>query len=247
MVISDYHAAFVAEFGRCDVTAANLHGLRKRLGWKVGRAPGRFVGRRTKYSDAEIIWLRDNCTLEIGEYQRSFCALFDRDDVSAAMLSSLRKREKWKTGRTGRFDKGRAPWSKGRKIGNNPGSARTQFRKGGLPHNTKYVGHERVSRDGYIEISIQQTNPHTGFERRYVLKHRWQWEQKHGPVPDGMVLKCKGDALNTDPSNWELIPRGLLPRLNGRSGRNYDSAPAELKPTIMAVAKLEHRAREVKS
>jgi hypothetical protein len=40
------------------------------------------------------------------------------------------------------------------------------------------------------------------------------------------------------------VPRALLPRLNGRFGRGYDEAPEELKPTIMAVAKLEHSVRE---
>lgn len=40
MVISDYHLAFQAEFGRPGISAANLHGLRKRMGWKVGRAKG---------------------------------------------------------------------------------------------------------------------------------------------------------------------------------------------------------------
>jgi hypothetical protein len=61
-----------------------------------------------------------------------------------------------------------------------------------------------------------------------------------------MVLKCKGDPANADPANWEAVPRGLLPRLNGKAsrGRNYDKAPDELKPTIMAVAKLEHRLHE---
>ena len=51
---------------------------------------------------------------------------------------------------------------------------------------------------------------------------------------------------NTDPSNWEAIPAALAPRLNGRFGRGYDHAPAELKPTIMLTAKLEHAAREAK-
>jgi hypothetical protein len=41
-----------------------------------------------------------------------------------------------------------------------------------------------------------------------------------------------------------MIPVGMLPRLNNQWGREYDKAPAELKPTIMAVAKLEHRIRE---
>jgi hypothetical protein len=33
--------------------------------------------------------------------------------------------------------------------------------------------------------------------------------------------------------------------LNGRFGRNYDGASAEAKPTILAIAKLEHKAREL--
>ena len=48
MVISDYHRAFCAVFTRSDVAPAHLHGLRKRLGWKVGRAPGRFAGRKQR-------------------------------------------------------------------------------------------------------------------------------------------------------------------------------------------------------
>lgn len=244
LVISDYHRGFYAAFGRDDVTAAHLHGLRKRKGWKVGRAAGRLVGRRRRYSPEEIAWLRNNCSMVIGDYHKAFCAQFGRTDVTAAKLQGLRKREKWKTGRTGHFEQGAVPWSKGKKLGNNPGSARTQFKAGEQPHNTKFAGHERVSEDGYVFISVNETDPHTGFERRYVLKHRWLWEQQHGPVPEGFALKCKGDRLNTDPSNWELIPRAMLPRLNGRFGRNYDDAPAELKPTIMAVAKLEHELRE---
>jgi hypothetical protein len=134
MVISDYHQAFRAEFGRADVTAAHLHGLRKRLGWKVGREIGRFAGRkqgrRLPFSSDEIAWLRNNCTKPITEYHGGFCAAFLRADITAEQLHSLRKREGWPTGRTGRFDKGAVPWSKGKKLPFNAGSARTQFKKG---------------------------------------------------------------------------------------------------------------------
>jgi hypothetical protein len=247
MVISDYHRAFCVAFDREDVSAVHLHGLRKRKDWKIGcaLARGRMVGRHTKYSATEIAWLLDNCTMVVGDYHRAFCAQFNRTDVTAVALNQLRKKEGWKTGRDGRFKKDSVPWSKGKKLPFNAKSARTQFKTGQLPANTKYAGHEHIRKpDGYVEISVKETNPHTGFERRYVLKHRWLWEQANGPIPDGMVLKCKGDVLNTDPSNWELVPRALLPRLNGRFGRGYDEAPAELKPTIMAVAKLEHQLRD---
>jgi hypothetical protein len=245
MVIGDYHRAFCAAFYRIDVTSAHLHGLRKRKGWLVGRAPGRFAGRHRLFSGAEIEWLQNNCTKALGDFHRDFCAKFSRKDVSAAQIRSLHKNEGWKTGRTGRFETGSVPANKGKPAPYHPNSARTRFKKGQLPHNTKYAGHERVATHGYIEISVDETNPNTGFERRYVLKHRWLFEQKHGPIPEGMVLKCTGDNhLNTDPSNWELVPRALLPRLNGRFGRGYDSAPGDLKPTIMAVAKLEHALNE---
>jgi hypothetical protein len=205
-------------------------------------------GKPIRYSKAELRWLERNRTLPIADYHRAFCARFHRR-LKPENLHSLRKRMGWRSGRTGQFCKGGVPANKGKKCkpgtgGLHPNARKTQFKKGGLPHNTHYLGHERASKDGYIEISIDETNPHTGFERRYVLKHRWLWEQTHGPIPKGMALKCKGDKTNCDPSNWELIPRGVLPRLSGRFGRGYDQAPAELKPTIMAVAKLEQQLHE---
>lgn len=253
MVIGDYHAAFRARFSRADVSAAHLHGLRKRRGWKVGRAPGRLAGRSRNFSAAEIVWLKANCQMMLAEYHRSFCGTFGRSDVTADQLRSLRKRRKWKTGRTGRFEKGAVPPNKGKRCelgrgGRHPNARRTQFKKGNLPHNTHFLYHERISTDGYVEISIDETDPHTGFERRYALKHHWLWVQANGPLPNGMALKClDGNRLNTDPSNWEAVPRALLPRLNGGPHKTliaYDDAPAELKPTIMTVAKLEHQLRE---
>lgn len=251
LVISDYYVAFCAAFDRTDLTAGHLHALRKRKGWKVGREGGRYKGRHLKFSKDEIAWLRDNATMPIADYHKAFCAAFGRTDMTAQKLHALRNRKQWKTGRTGQFVKGAAPMNKGKTCppgrgGRHPNARRTQFKKGGLPHNTKWLGHERVSKDGYVEISVAQKNPHTGYGRRYVLKHRWLWEKENGPVPDGMMLKSKGDKLNTDPSNWQLVPRAIVPRLNGSKGTRlaYDDAPDEIKPTILAVAKLEHQIRE---
>lgn len=247
MVISDYHRAFQAQFGRPDIFQVHLHGLRKRLGWKVGRDPGRYKGRRLKYTDAEIAWLRDNSTMEINAWCAAFRAQFGHQDATPAKLHSLRKREGWKTGRTGQFAKGAAPWSKGKKLPFNENSAKTQFKKGQLPGNYRGPGHESIGDDGYVWIVTDQRNPWTGASTWRVHKHRWLWEQANGPVPEGMVLKCLGERLNTDPSNWEPVPIGLLARLNGKSNRDYDRAPAELKAVIMAVAKLEHAVAARKS
>lgn len=209
-------------------------------------------GHPIPYSAEEMAWLEANRAMVISDYHRAFCGTFGRSDASLVNLHSLRKRKGWSTGRTGCFVKGETPHNKGKPCapgtgGRHPNARKTQFRKGQEPHNTHYLGHERVSIDGYVEISVAETNPHTGYGRRYVLKHRHLWEQANGPLPEGFCLKCLGDRLNTDPSNWEAVPRALLPRLAGgnRYSRKlaFDDAHANLKPTILAAAKLEHGAR----
>lgn len=202
-----------------------------------------------EYSAAEMVWLQANRTMVIGDYHRVFREAFGRDDVTAPNLHSLRKRKGWRTGRTGQFTRGTDPHNKGKPF-NPPGSEKGRFKKGNLPHNTHFLGHERVSKDGYVEISVAETNPHTGYERRYVHKHVHLWTKANGPVPEGSALKClDSNRLNTDPSNWEPVPRALLPILNGGPHKRriaYDAAPAELKPAILAVAKLRYRAREMR-
>jgi hypothetical protein len=79
----------------------------------------------------------------------------------------------------------------------------------------------------------------------WIPKHVVLWEALHGVIPNGRVLKCiDGDRTNTDPSNWESVPYGVVGRL---SKHGFRDAPAELKPTIMAVAKLEHALSEGKA
>jgi hypothetical protein len=206
--IRDYHAGFVAAFSRHDVSAAHLNALRKRKGYPI------------KYSPAEMAWLEANRALPIADYRAGFCKTFARE-VSAKSLHALRKRKGWKTGRSGQFVKGQTPANKGKPCpegtgGRHPNARRSQFKKGGLPRNTKWLGHERVTTDGYVEVSVAETNPHTGYERRYVLKHVRDWEAVNGPIPEGHCFKClDGDRTNKDPANWALIPRAILPRLNG--------------------------------
>lgn len=254
MVVSDYHLAFVAMFGRDDVSALNLHGLRKRKGWKTGREGDRYKGRHRKFSPDEMAWLKENSLLPISDYHREFVAAFPREDVRPQNLHALRKRMGWKTGRTGRFIKGQTPMNKGVPCapgtgGRHPNARKTQFKKGNISHTYRGPGHERIdSKGGYVVMIVEETNPWTGAKTRPVHKHVYLWEKANGPVPEGFCLKCvDSNKLNTDPSNWELIPRSILPRLNGgRASRTiaYDSAPVELKPAILAVAKIDHAIKQ---
>jgi len=209
-------------------------------------------GRQIRYSCAEMAWLEANRQLVISDYHRAFCGTFRREDVSAANLHALRKRKGWRTGRTGWFAKGKSPHNKGQKCapgtgGLHPNARKSHFAKGAMSGRAaaryKAIGTERISNDGYRERKIHDGHP---LQSRWQLVHRIEWESVNGPVPEGMALKCLGDRLNTHPSNWTLVPRAILPRLNG--GRNkahiaYDQAPEELKPAVLAVAQLEHTSR----
>lgn len=178
-----------------------------------------------------------------------FCARFLRRNVSLGSYSGLCKRMGWMTGRTGCFEKGLVPHNKG-KPHDHPSCRATRFKKGAVPANITPMWTERTDREGYVELKVPERNPHTGHKTRYVHKHRYLWEKKNGPLPAGHVLKSlDGDKANTDPSNWVAIPRALLPRLAGGPHGNlvaYDSAPPELKPTLLALANLEHAAREAR-
>ena len=199
--------------------------------------------RPIEYSAAELTWLEENRTLPIADYARAFSRRFGRD-VSQQNLHGLRKRKGWRTGRTGRFERGGESWNKGKPnlvAKNDPRVQATQFKRGALPHNYVPIGTERVHQSGYLQRKINDDLP---LQARWRFIHLIRWEEINGPIPAGHALKClDGDRTNTEPANWELVPRGLLPRLNGKCGRDFEHAPPELKPTILAIARLEHRAR----
>lgn len=199
------------------------------------------------YTAEELAWIKANGQRPRAEAHADFVTRFGRADVQLPAFKSLCKRNGWMTGRTGCFEKGQVSWNKGKPHPSHPNSAATTFKKGNVPKNVNPMGDERVDRYGYIEVKVPVTNPYTGHSTRYIHKHRWNWEQANGQLPKGMALKClDGDRRNCDPANWIAVPRALLPRLaGGRWGRvPYDQAPAELRPALLAIAKLEHAARE---
>lgn len=242
---AEIHAAFVREFARVGVTVDHIKALCTRHGWTTGRlhwTPDEDAVLRALYPDTAT----KDVARAIGRTLQTTYAraqLLGLGKSAAYFTSAAAGRLDGLRGAGSRFAKGNVPANKGKPMPFHPNSAATRFTKGQVTHNAKWVGHERVTKDGYIEIKVAGTNPYTGYQRRHVLKHKWLWEQANGPVPRGMALKCiNSDRQNTDPSNWELVPRGLLVRLT--LGRDYDHAPDELKPTIMAVAKIEHAVAE---
>lgn len=247
----ELHALFVQIYRRRDVTVDHIKALCSRNGWAAGpEGRRRNAGKSLIFTEDQVAWLNANASLSRAEVEGAFLTAFPGSSITRAQIVAWRKNHHVPTGRTGRFEKGQVPPNKGRVMSPELRAkcAPTMFKKGQRPHTWRGAGHESVdNKDGYVWIIVDETNPHTGAATHRVMKHRWLWEQANGPVPEGHRLKClDGNKMNTDPSNWEAIPVGLAPRLNGRFGRGYDQAPAELKPTILAIAKLEHKAREAR-
>lgn len=204
-------------------------------------------GSLIRYSKAELAWIMGHRTLPRREAYQKFCEAFGRDDVSLNNYKALCKRKGWLTGRTGQITKGAEPWNAGMKMppgkgGNHPNARRTQFqpgvRQGVATKLYKPIGTERLSKDGYLERKIHDGMP---LQSRWRAVHLLRWEEQNGKLPKGMCLKCLDDnRQNTDPGNWEAIPRGALPFLNGHRGYNYEAMPEELKPSVLTLARLKH-------
>lgn len=155
-------------------------------------------------------------------------------ELTVQQIRSATRNHRIRSGRTGRFKKVQKPWNTGTKglISAN----RTSFKKGNIPANRKPIGSERDDR-GSVLIKIDEPNPYTGFPTQYKRKNIHVWEQAYGPVPDGMVVALKdGDWSNVVPENLMLISRAELLRLNQY---RYKDAPDELKPSLLALARLE--------
>ena len=201
-------------------------------------------GRQIAYSELELAFVKVRATWPRRDLHAEFQRVFDRPEISQANLSSLCKRNGWLTGRTGHYEKGRAPENKGKKRPFNAASAAHQFKPGHRSGRAEAlyqpIGTEKM-RDGYL---VRKVNDDMPLQRRWRAVHLIRWEEINGPIPPGHALKClDGDRTNTDPANWQLVHRGVLPRLTGRwSGIGFEEAEPEIRPVLIATAELAHKA-----
>jgi hypothetical protein len=109
-----------------------------------------------------------------------------------------------------RFAKNMAGWNKGKKQVDYMSAEKiektkaTRFKKGQDPHNTVPIGHERISRDGYLEVKVKHKKG-TGKNDNFVAKHRIIYEKRFGPIPKNCNVEfLDGDKLNFEESNFVL-------------------------------------------
>lgn len=237
MNVRDLTKEFNTRFGSARTEIA-IASILKKHGITCGRRPrGRLISRRRLFTDEHEQFIRDNCA---HVSKRELVSLFNERfgmKITVEQLKTLMANRKINSGRTGYFPKGHRPWNHGTKGQGLTGPNSGSYKKGHAPANLKPLWHERsCPKDGYILMKVPEQDPHTGFPTRYKQKHVWIWEQAHGPVPpDHVVAFIDGDKTHCDLSNLMMIPRAELLVLNQLG---YGPAPAEIKPSILALARL---------
>lgn len=210
---------------------------------RCGRPLGALQTRPKMFSKEMVVFAKEKI------FQRSRVELTDllneefSTNFTVAQVISFCKREKLRNEKSEKFQKGQTSWNSGT-IGlmkTNSGS----FKPGQAALNKKPFGHERIcSKDGYALIKIDETDPYTGRQGRFVHKHRVIWEKANGKIPEGKTVSLiDGNPLNTELSNLELIDKATLAQMN------YDrvsSAPEELRPTLRTLSKLKAKMHQAK-
>lgn len=111
-------------------------------------------------------------------------------------------------GISGRFPKGHVPANKGkRRPGYAPGRmAETQFKKGRKAENEIPIGGCRLETKGRVWLRKMRLDGPPQF--RWLPLARFVWEQHHGPVPKGHVVRINGwDRETPEPPEAVTIDR----------------------------------------
>lgn len=189
-----------------------------------------------KWQPYQIAWLKDNRyelnNVElVAQFNRAFgLNLISNQITHACIRHGFKHKNKISTGS---FKKGHVPWNAGLKGVN--GSSSTTFKKGNPGPNTRPVGSERITKDGYWIVKVAEP-------RQWDTKHRLVWESVHGPIPKGsLVLFLSDDKLNVNIENLQMVTRGELAVLNRYEG--YGKQTPEVRRALINVVRLEQAAK----
>lgn len=162
-------------------------------------------------------------------------AALGRDRISIrnkAIKLRLRKSARFMAGKTHRFKPGSEPFNKGLKRGRGwaPGRmADGQFIKGQPPHNQNPVGHERITKDGYLEIKVRDTRR---TRHDYEAAHRLVWERERGPIPAGYIVVFKPGRRTTEFREITVDRLECISRAENMRRNSYHTRYPELASII---------------
>lgn len=169
--------------------------------------------------------MRDLYPSNTAEYVASVIGCSAKSVWRRAGLLGLKKSREWIAetarernsrpghgGQAHRFVTGLVPWNKGKPFAAGGRNVETQFKPGSRSRNWQPVGHERITKDGYLQRKMTDT----GVTRRdYVNVHWLVWRAAGRDVPPGHALVFRdGNARNFALENLELVTRAEMMRRN---------------------------------
>ena len=187
-----------------------------------------------KYSQEQLDFIQSNCSMERKSLAEKVNTIFGTT-YSTDQISSLCKRKKWNTGRTGCFQKGSIPPNKGTK--GLTSANKTSFKKGQITWNKKPIGYERIcSKDGYVLIK-------TGEPNLFELKHRVVWKKANGSIPENHVVAFKNqDRTDCRLENLILMSKGEMVRY----AQSFQKlANTENNESCLLMAKLKNKKHQL--
>lgn len=152
------------------------------------------------------------------------------------------------------FKPGLTPWNKGKPgtTGYHPNTQATQFKKGRPAHEARNylpIGSLRITRDGILERKVTD-DPALVPARRWKPVTRLVWEEAHGPIPRGYVVRFKDGIPITDPAKITVDKLEMLSLAeNMRRNSYHNKYPKEICRAIQlsgALTRQINKAQEMK-
>jgi len=163
------------------------------------------MNRNRKYGDDIIEFIRNHVKTCTDKEIAQMVSQHWNMNVTQSSIKNLKTKYNIKSGiNRGTFPKGHEPINKGTKGIMNVGGNKTSYKKGDRPLNWVPVGTERVDRDGYVMIKVQEHGPSN---HCWKLKSRLIWEEHHGRKlrSSEKIIYLDGNPLNLAIDNLKLI------------------------------------------
>ncbi|WP_243129280.1 HNH endonuclease signature motif containing protein [Hathewaya massiliensis] len=193
---------------------------------------------KIQFKKEHLEYLRQLCDegLFNDEITRKFNETFNQNRTESS-IQNIRTKYNIKTSARKVWENGHTPWNKGLK-GIVTGGVETQFKKGEKPPNWVPLGTERISKDGYIEVKIQDGK----LNKNWRGKHIVIWEKHNGPLPKNhAIIFGDGNKRNFDINNLILVSRRQLLILNKNKLIQND---ADLTRTGVIIADIYQKINE---
>lgn len=138
------------------------------------------------------------CTVQ-QVYRKADSLGLKKGEAFLATSASGRTLRGGKLSQATQFKPGLVPWNAG--VKGLQLSPATQFKPGQKGTNWMPLGSYRTSKEGYLQIKVQDT----GYPPRdWMSYHRHVWEQAHGPLPAGHIVVFRPGAQTADPEQITL-------------------------------------------